>query len=124
MAQVTLVGTVNTDLEVKMDSKNRPYVRFDVVEQIGSRMNRRTQTFTVCAFGSDAERLSRDGVQVGMEISLSGTLELEDYSVSGGRYKAVRMKVYMSDWCFTSVAKVNESYQIPILDGEREELPE
>ena len=131
MAQVTLYGRVTADPQVKESSKQYPYVRFDVVETIGTKANRRTQVFTVCAFGREVDSLIRRGVQKDSEIRVTGSLELEEYASSGGRYRDKRMKIFLSDWDFadSDIEIIRGGRNIgrtcvPIIDGEREPMPE
>lgn len=132
MAQVYVVGRVVADLELKQSSRDESYVCFDIAENIGGRDSRRKQTLQIWAFGSAAKQLIRDGVQGNTSIWVKGYLELEEFITESGRYRDKRLKVYLKSWGYASdepkqifreVIGKTEQYA-PIIDGEREPLPE
>lgn len=50
MAQTIVIGRITADLEMKTSANGNPYVRFDLVENIGSKENSRPQYFQICAW--------------------------------------------------------------------------
>ncbi len=137
MAQTYVIGRVTADLELKTSINRNPYVRFDIVENIGSREHSRTQYLQICAMGDDAERLVRARVKKGSLIWISGSLELEVYTRRDGVTTDKRLKVLLDNWGFIPVgtdkaaskaldSKSSESLEeIPmVIDGERETLPD
>ena len=132
MAQVYAIGKVTADLKLRQSSRKEPYVCFDITENIGGRDSRRKQTLQIWAFGSDAEQLICDDVQEGNTIWITGNLELEEFTHESGRYRDKRLKVYLKTWGFASDAPKQDFHEVigkantcaPIIDGEREPLPE
>lgn len=57
MAQTIVIGRITADLEMKTSANGNPYVRFDLVENIGSKENSRPQYFQICAWSDDAKRI-------------------------------------------------------------------
>lgn len=136
MAQTYVIGRVTADLELKTSINRNPYVRFDIAENVGSKEHRRTQYLQICAMGDDAERLVRARVKKGSLIWVSGSLELEVYTRRDGVTTDKRLKVLL-DWGFVPVgtdkagtkaldSKSSESPSeiSPVIDGEREALPD
>ncbi len=125
MAQITLVGRVTADLEVKESGKKEPYVRFCVSETVGTYKNMRTQIFQVCAFGDMATELAYAGVHRDTFIWISGNFELEDYSSLSLRAAEKRMRIYLRDWRFaaTEPPKISEKTVVETIDGDRDPLP-
>ena len=105
---------------------------FDIAENIGGRDSRRKQILQIWAFGSDAEQLICDGVREGKTIWITGNLELEEFTHESGRYRDKRLKVYLKTWGFASDAPKQIFHEVigkvntcaPVIDGEREPLPE
>ncbi len=130
MAQVSVIGRITADVEVKASSKGHPYVSFPLVEWNGTGRYRRMQMFEVWAFGLDAERLADEGVRKDSRIRVNGVLELEDVVLVDNRTREQRMKIYLSDWHFADadveIISGNvgtDRFCVPIIDGEREPLP-
>lgn len=138
MSQIFVIGRVTADLELKTSATQNPYVRFDVAERIGNRQNFRTQFFQTCAWGGDAQRLSKAGVKKGSLIWISGSLELEEFVKRDGQTKDKRLKVLLDNWGFVPVgkakgsdgARTNDASEMPApvfeagIDGDRDPLPE
>ena len=138
MAQVNVIGRVTADLELKTSVNDRPYVRFDIAENIGSKESVRTQYLQVCAMGGDAERIVRARVKKGSLIWVSGSLELEVFTKKDGITNDKRLKVLLDNWGFVPVgsgradnnALNNESPEMTAvetsatIDGDRDTLPE
>lgn len=98
MAQIYVVGKVASDIELRSSSKNTPYIRFELIERIGSRGNFRTQSFHVCAFADDAKRIVKSNIQKGSIIWVSGSLELELFGKRDGATADKRMKIFLDNW--------------------------
>lgn len=138
MAQVYVIGRVTADLEPKTSANERPYVRFDLAENIGNKDRMRTQYLQICAMGGDAERIVRARVRKGSLIWVSGTLELEVFTKKDGITTDKRLKVLLDNWGFVPVGSSKTEHPAPntappemaaaetaaVIDGERETLPE
>lgn len=137
MAQVYVIGRVTADLELKTSVNDRPYVRFDIAENIGGKDRVRTQYFQICAIGGDAERIVHAQVMKGSLIWVSGSLELEVFTKKDGITTDKRLKVLLDNWGFVpgrasradNTALNNEPPEVAaesevVIDGERDNLPE
>ena len=137
MAQVYVIGRVTADLELKTSINDRPYVRFDIAENIGSKAHMRTQYLQICAMGDDAERIVRAHVKKGSLIWVSGFLELEIFTKKDGITTDKCLKVLLDNWGFVPVgvgrAEISAQNSEPpemisvesteIIDGDRDTLP-
>ena len=134
MAQIQIIGYVDTDLQLKQSQKETAYVCFSIKEHLGKG---RWQTYQVWAWGNLAARMERLGVKEGSLIWLTGSLELVDCTVKQGKEKTKLLKVYSSDFGFIPRRKTErqdadkgtaapvEPDPIPdVLDGDRMQLPE
>lgn len=137
MAQVYVIGRVTADLELKTSIHERPYVRFDIAENIGSKDRVRTQYLQICAMGGDAERIVRARVKKGSLVWISGSLELEVFTKKDGITTDKRLKILLDNWGFVPVgagradnnAQNNDppemaAESVAVIDGERDTLPE
>lgn len=138
MAQTFVIGRITADLEMKTSANGNPYIRFDLVENIGSKESSRPQYFQICAWGDDAKRLVKARVKKGSLVWMSGSLELESYTKRDGITTDKRMKILMDNWGFIPVGASKERTgsaektpsealtppPAPELDGDREPLPE
>lgn len=68
MAQTIVIGRITADLEMKTSANGNPYVRFDLVENIGSKENSRPQYFQICAWSDDAKRIVKARAKKGSLI--------------------------------------------------------
>ena len=84
MAQTIVIGRITADLEMKTSANGNPYVRFDLVENIGSKENSRPQYFQICAWSDDAKRIVKARAKKGSLIWVSGSLELETFTKRDG----------------------------------------
>lgn len=137
MAQVYVIGWVTADLELKTSVNDRPYVRFDIAENIGGKDRVRTQYLQICAMGGDAERIVHARVKKGSLIWVSGSLELEVFTKKDGITTDKRLKVLLDNWGFVPVGasrvdNATQNIETPemvaestaVIDGERDILPE
>ena len=134
MAQIQIIGYVDTDLQLKQSQKETAYVCFQLKEHLGKG---RLQTYQVWAWGNLAARMERLGVKEGSLIWLTGSLELVDCTVKQGKEKTKLLKVYSSDFGFIprhkterqdadkgTAAPVEPDPTPEVLDGDRMQLPE
>ena len=134
MAQIQIIGYVDTDLQLKQSQKETTYVCFTIKEHLGKG---RWQTYQVWAWGNLAARMERLGVKEGSLIWLTGSLELVDCTVKQGKEKTKLLKVYSSDFGFIprrkterqdadkgTAAPVGPAPTPDVLDGDRMQLPE
>ena len=99
MANISVVGRiVSDDIELKISTNNRPYLRFDLAERTGKGAYARTQYYQVVAFGAIASQFAKRGLCRGALISVEGTLELEDYLKRDGWTRDKRLKVIALRW--------------------------
>ncbi len=135
MAQIHVIGRITADLGLKYSQQGKPYVRFDVAENIGSGDRSRTQYYQVWAWGDQAARLINAGAHKGSLLWITGSLELEVYTKLDGRTADKRMKIKLNDWSFVhsskgsyaphhKVADTSSATTAEVIDGDREELPE
>lgn len=136
MAQTCVDGLVSSDIELKISAKGNPYVRFELVEQIGRKENGRTQYFHICAFAEDAIRIVNAGTAKGSHVLVIGSLEEERYGMSDGHSQGARMKIMLTDWRLLPIGAsgkikfseqaqsvVVEPCKVTAIDGEKEPLP-
>ena len=134
MAQIQIIGYVDTDLQLKQSQMETAYVCFTIKEHLGKG---RWQTYQVWAWGNLAARMERLGVKEGSLIWLTGSLELVDCTVKQGKEKTKLLKVYSSDFGFIprrkterqdadkgTAAPVEPDPTPDVLDGDRMQLPE
>ena len=134
MAQIQVIGYVETALQLKQSQKETAYVSFYLKEHLGKG---RCQTYQVWAWGNLVARMERLGVKEGSLIWLTGSLELVDCTVKQGREKTRLLKIYCSDFgyvprrraerqdAYNGTAALAEPEPTPeVLDGDRMQLPE
>lgn len=136
MAQTCVDGRVSSEIELKISAKGNPYVRFEIVEQIGKKENGRTQYFHICAFADDAISIINAGTTKGSHVRVFGSLEHETYGMRDGCGFGTRMKIMLTDWRLLPIGAskeiksleqahsvVVEPYKVTAIDGEKEPLP-
>lgn len=129
MAQIIVIGRITSDLELKTSEKSNSYVRFDIVENIGSGQNMHAQYFQVCAWNEDAQRLVNAKVKQGSLVWVAGSLELEPYTKRDGITIDKRMKIMLDNWGFVPItrpkySRKDQSTKEPeAVDGDRDSLP-
>lgn len=143
MAQVFLIGTVTADLELRISTREIPYIRFGISEKTGYGETGSRQYYQVWAFGSDAEWLAKKSVKKGSLFWISGQLRLVDCLEPGGATGKVlkitfkdgdyvtgsgRRRLSVTDDSATESAEAvpmeDGSFLKDRLDGDREPLPE
>ena len=137
MSHLVAIGRVTTDLELKKSVRQVPYIQFSLAEQIGYGELAHTQYIQVWAWGVMTQRLLDRKVRKGSLLSVSGSLELEEYTKKDGVTRDKRLKLKLTDWDFVPTGKRRQSSKrtedIPTydgagiadtIDGERESLPE
>ena len=135
MADLFVVGRVAADFELKTSAKQNPYVRFDLVENIGRGQYARTQYYQVFANGEKALQLVKAKLRKGSLIRISGALELEEFLKRDGVTRDKRLKVSLYEWNFIHAGKPKTAgdtppavqgrpLAVPEIDGERETLPD
>ena len=138
MSHLVAIGRVTADLELKMSVRQNPYIQFSLAEQIGYGETARTQYIQVWAWGVLTQQLLDRSVRKGSLISVSGSLELEEYTKKDGVTRDKGLRLELSDWGFVpsqgrtgqSPGQTADTAQRPIpipdstIDGERENLPE
>lgn len=98
MAQTIVIGRITADLEMKTSANGNPYVRFDLVENIGNKENSRPQYFQICAWSDDAKRIVKARVKKGSLTWVSGSLELETFTERDGITTDKRLKILLDSW--------------------------
>lgn len=68
MAQVYVIGYVNTDLKLCISAGKNPYIRFSIFETVWHRAKNERQEYQVWAFGSEAERLTKNECEEGQPV--------------------------------------------------------
>ena len=138
MSHLVAIGRVTADLELKMSVRQNPYIQFSLAEQIGYGETARTQYIQVWAWGVLTQQLLDRSVRKGSLISVSGSLELEEYTKKDGVTRDKGLRLELSDWGFVpsqgrtgqTPGQTADTAQGPIpfpdstIDGERENLPE
>lgn len=136
MSQLFVIGRVVGNLEPKPSAKQRQYIRFTLQERIGYGESSHPQYIQVWAWGYQAQKLLRLGVQAGSLIWVSGSLELEEYVKQDGKTQDKRLKLKMSDGDYVPgnggfkkatdkpAAAEGTAETAGTIDGERESLPE
>ena len=137
MSHLVAIGRVTADLELKTSVRQHPYIQFSLAEQIGYGETAHTQYIQVWAWGAMTQQLLGRGVRKGSFISVSGSLELEEYTKKDGVTRDKRLKLKLTDWDFVPVGRRGQGSQrnegtpetedpgtAGTIDGERETLPE
>lgn len=118
MAQTIVIGRITADLEMKTSANGNPYVRFDLVENIGSKENSRPQYFQICAWSDDAKRIVKARAKRGSLIWVSGSLELETFTKRDGITTDKRLKILLDNWGFILISRIisyfNAKYHVSI----------
>ena len=95
MIQITTVGRVTADLELKESAKKVPYLRFDLAVTKGYGEGKHTVFLPCLAFQSVAQRMESAGVKKGSQIMISGDLDVVDFERrDGSKGKANKVSVY------------------------------
>ena len=136
MSHLVAIGRVTADLELKMSVRQNPYIQFSLAEQIGYGETARTQYIQVWAWGVLTQQLLDRSVRKGSLISVSGSLELEEYTKKDGVTRDKRLKLRLRQWSVlppgVRTAQPGPAGQplspptpepLPVIDGERETLP-
>lgn len=144
MAQVYVIGYVNTDLKLCISAGKNPYIRFSIFETVWHRAKNERQEYQVWAFGSEAERLAKMNVRKGSLLWVCGQLQLVDNLGQDGKTTYKVLKVIFKDGGYVAGGRNRGSIpdaapaaepaeQVPTengfsserhLDGDREPLPE
>lgn len=137
MAQIHVIGRITADLELKYGQSKKPYVRFNLAENIGSKDRAWVQYYQVWAWNEDALRLVNSKVKKGSLVCISGSLELEVYAKQDGFPTDKRMKVLLNNWDFIPTGNrrntdapaqfdlaSDEPTALGRIDGDRDPLPE
>ena len=137
MSHLVAIGRVTADLELKMSVRQNPYIQFSLAEQIGYGETARTQYIQVWAWGVLTQQLLYRSVRKGSLISVSGSLELEEYTKKDGVTRDKRLKLKLTDWDFVPTGRRGQSSKrtegtpepeepgaAGTIDGERDTLPE
>ena len=105
MSHLVAIGRVTADLELKMSVRQNPYIQFSLAEQIGYGETARTQYIQVWAWGVLTQQLLDRSVRKGSLISVSGSLELEEYTKKDGVTRDKRLKLKLTDWDFVPTGR-------------------
>lgn len=137
MSKLFAIGRVTTDLELKMSVRQNPYIQFSLAERIGYGETAHTQFIQVWAWGVLTQQLLDRSVRKGSLLSVSGSLELEEYTKKDGVTRDKRLKLKLAEWDFVptrqrgksskrteGAPETEESGKAGTIDGERESLPE
>lgn len=127
MIQITTVGRVTADLELKESAKKVPYLRFDLAVTKGYGEGKHTVFLPCWAFQSIAQRMESAGVKKGSQIMISGDLDVVDFERrDGSKGKVNKVSVY--DWQFVASGKKEEKEEsAPVYDehtcADEDDLP-
>jgi single-stranded DNA-binding protein len=144
MAQVYVIGYVNTDLKLCISAGKNPYIRFSIFETVWHRGKSERQEYQIWAFGSEAERLAKMNVRKGSLLWVCGQLRLVDNLGQDGKTTYKVLKVIFKDGGYVAgdrnrgsipdtAPAAEPAEQVPTencfpseerLDGDREPLPE
>lgn len=107
MIQITTVGGVTADIELKESTNGAPYLSFDLAVTKGFGTNKHTVYLQVWAFHAMAERMMSAKVRKGSQLMISGNLDVIEFERADGS-KGMVNKVYLQDWEFVGSGKSNE----------------
>lgn len=132
MAQLYTEGQIIDGPELKTSATAKPYLRFTLKEWVGYGEQLHPQFTEVVAWGMLAKQLHEAELTFDSTIWVSGSLELESYTLKDGVTHDKRLKLRLKEWGHipekSGPRKKRKPQtppkQIPILDGEREPLPE
>lgn len=139
MSELCSSGWVTRDLEFKRSQKGVLYVRFTLVEHFGHGEAGRKQYFEVWAWAEVAQSLRDQKIGKGSHIRVQGILELVDYMREDGKTRDKKLKLRLREWRLWEPGthagapmpggtKEPQASQpigpVPVVDGEREPLPE
>lgn len=106
--QTTIVttGRVTADLELQTskNGSNTVYVQFNFAVNKGFGEQEHANFFQCAAFGATAERLEKGKVKKGSLISITGDLDLVDFTRKDGS-KGTAAKITLLDWCYPPANK-------------------
>lgn len=99
MNQVSLMGNVATDLELKASTKNStPYTQFKLAVDDYYGQERKTNFIRIVAFGQKAETLTKY-ITKGRKLVVNGRMSIETYQDKDG-IKRERTSVILEDFEF------------------------
>ena len=139
MSDLRSSGWVTQELEFRRSQKNALYVRFTLVEQIGYGEASRKQYYEVWAWEKTAQSLRDQKIGKGAHIWVRGFLELVDYVRKDGKTRDKKLKLRLREWRLWApenkagsplpekaegVRAYPDPGPVPVLDGDREPLPE
>lgn len=137
MSELLSSGWVIRELEPQRSQKGNLYVRFTLAEPIGRGELARRQYFEVWAWDTVAQALLDRNIGKGSRLWVRGYLELVDYVRNNGAIRDKKMKLRLLEWKelvrhgtpaspegLQKTRGDHESGNTPVVDGEREELPE
>lgn len=110
MIQVTTVGRVTADLELKEGANKSPYLKFDLAVAQGYGEGRHTVFLQCWAFGDIAKRMEAAHVKKGSQLMIAGDLDVVEFERKDGT-KGRANKVTVKDWQFIGRGEKSEGKQ-------------
>lgn len=106
LTPISTLGRVTADLELKtsQNGKNTTYVQFSIAVDKGYGEKAHTAFYQCILYGTQAERMVNAGVKKGSAISITGDLDIVEFSRKDGT-KDHMPRVTLYDWCFAPTNK-------------------
>ena len=86
MNNITIVGRVGRDPELRFSKDEKPIAVFSVATDYGRDENKKTSWHNIVAFGSLAENVIKS-IHTGTRVIVSGRLDVSDYQTKDGEKK-------------------------------------
>lgn len=86
MNNITIVGRVGRDPELRFSKDQKPIAVFSVATEYGRDENKKISWHNIVAFGSLAENIM-NSIHMGTRVIVSGRLDVSDYQTKDGEKK-------------------------------------
>ena len=108
MIQISTVGRVTADVELRESAKKVPYLSFDLAVTEGYGESKHTIYFQCWAFNQTAQRIASANIKKGSQIFISGSLDIVDFERRDGSKGKIN-KVNLYDWQYVNSIKKSEN---------------
>lgn len=115
---ISTTGRVISDLELQtsQNGKNTAYVQFSLAVTKGFGNHTHTNFFQCIIFGEPAVEMAAAGVKKRSLISVSGDLDLVEYTRKSDGVKCISPKITLHDWRFILTNRPKNDVLTPMDD--------
>lgn len=119
---IVTTGRVTADFELQTSQNNNTYVQFFIAVNKGYGEHQHANFFQCTLFGNAAQRILNAKVRKGSLISVTGDLDLVEYTRVNDGTKGMIPKINVFDWSFAPTVRVKEDENASAPSGD--EIPD